>query len=332
MQKNKIECAVAIGKEGAFSDYQISRLKEIFSFTAFRLINSKDNEGIQFALDNADVAVYPSDADTAIYRSDKLRWVHCCHAGVEKCTTEEIFKKNILLTSSSGRSAPALAEHVIFFILSLAYQSPRLFAAQSRKEWGFPGYPALKSITGKNAGIIGFGNTGREAARRIKALDMNVLAYDKHISDPNKLIDEAFSPDNKGDLEKMLKKTDFLILSVTLNDQTYHLIGREQFAIMKPSAVIINISRGKVIDEEALVEALYNKTIAGAGLDVFAVEHLPGESRLWEAPNTIITPHNTPQLDDRDIRSMDILEKNVELFLKGEVLINQRTIEDLFTK
>ena len=279
-----------------------------------------------------DVAIFNSDMDDQILRCPSLRWIHCAHAGVEKSTNPEVFERNILMTTSAGRSAPALAEHVFMFILALSYDIRYLLKNQENKSWDLGRmYQKRSAICGKTIGIIGLGHTGSEVAKRAKGFDMNVIGYDRCSEKPEN-VDEFYSPSRGEDLSELLKKSDFVVLSCSLNDATYHMIGAEQLALMKKSAYLINLARGGLIHEQALVEALEKGEIAGAGLDTGEEEPLYADSPLWTMPNVYITPHTTPAVADKEEKALEYILRNIEAYRNGEPMINQVTRQDLFTK
>jgi phosphoglycerate dehydrogenase-like enzyme len=132
--------------------------------------------------------------------------------------------------------------------------------------------------------------------------------------------------------DKLLQESDFIVLSLPLTDVTYHMIGERELKMMKPTAFLINMARGPIVDEKALIQALNDGEIAGAGLDTFEQEPLPAESPIWDTPNVLITPHFTPPMPDRTARSLDIIAENVRRYCSGEEMLNMLTERDIFTK
>ncbi|MFS0724352.1 D-2-hydroxyacid dehydrogenase [Paenibacillus sp. 1P07SE] len=291
----------------------------------------KDAGAIKAALEVVDAAILTGDLDERFLQAPNLRWVHCDHAGLEKSAWPELFEKGIIVTSSAGRSAPALAEHVVFFMLALCYRFADFLDAQRAHQWGVKDSEELRSLYGRTVGIIGLGNIGTELAVRAKAMGMQVLGYRRSQAPLPPGVDRCYYEDEGGGLHALLTESDFVVIAVPLTDTTYHLIGREELAMMKNTAHVINIARGSVIDEDALIEALYARTIAGAGVDTVAQEPLAPESRLWDAPNTFITPHMTPQVPDRTLRSINIMIDNIKRYQKEEPMINQLTEREVFT-
>lgn len=295
-------------------------------------ILSDNDVEIAAALERADVAILKSDLDERYLNAPKLRWIHCDHAGLNKSAKKEVFDKKLLVSSSAGRSAPALAEHALFFMLALAYNFPAFYKAQKSHQWGIPGQEHLRAIYGKTVGIIGMGNTGQELAVRVKACGMKVLGYRRTSTSLPAGVDQLYSSEKGDTLDELLIESDFVILALPLSDTTHHMIGAREFKLMKKTAFLVNMARGSVIDEKALLEALYAGSIAGAGLDTFEQEPLPADSPLWDAPNTLITPHVTPQVPDRSERSLAIICENVRRFRSGEPLLNLLKREDMYTQ
>ena len=307
------------------------RLKEIFAPAEVRFVDPFDAAGIQRALQSADAAILSGDLDTRFLSAPRLKWVHCDHSGIERSAAPQPEENGVIVTGSAGRSSPALAEHAMLFMLALSYDFPAFLDAQRARRWGFPGMNRLRGLYGKTAGIIGMGHTGKELALRAAAFGMHVIGYRRKALDAPRGVDSVYSAESGDRLDRVLRSADFVVLAVSLNNETRHLISSRELEMMKPTAYLINISRGLVVDESALVNALLKRRIAGAGLDVFETEPLPTDSPLWHAPNTLITPHVTPQVPDRTGRSLDIIEENLRRFLAGDELVNQLQPEDTFT-
>jgi phosphoglycerate dehydrogenase-like enzyme len=309
----------------------LARLRAAFSPAEVLQLRRDDAAEIQRVLQTADVAVLAGDLDDRHVHAPRLRWIHCDHAGLNRSARPEVFERGLLVTSSAGRSSPVLAEHALFFMLALTFDFPAFHAAQQAHRWGIPGQDALRGLYGHTVGIVGLGNTGRELATRAKAFGMRVLAY-RRAADAPADVDHVYSAERGESLDDLLRESDYVVLAVPLSDATYHLVGERELRLMKPSARLINMARGAVVDEAALLRALREGWIAGAGLDTFEQEPLPPESPLWDAPNTLITPHTTPQVPDRTGRSLDIIEENVRRYRAGQPLLNQLTPADVYTR
>lgn len=288
-------------------------------------------EKIAQAAKDADVCILNGDLNDAILAGEHLKWIHCCHAGLDRSARPEVFQRGIILTSSSGRSAPALAEHALMFLLGLTYDLPMLMRAQAQHKWAVSReYAAKTGLYGKTIGVIGLGKTGQEVARLAKQFSMTVLGW-RRSSKPVEHVDEIYASEEGGKLELLLARCDYAVLCIELNDQTFHLIGAPQLAAMKQSAFLINLGRGKLVDEPALVSALKAGEIAGAGLDTFEVEPLPPESELWDMPNVIITPHCTPALPDREERMLSYVFQNIQAYRSGGAFVNRLSEKNIYT-
>lgn len=307
------------------------KLREALSPAEVVFCAPGENEKIAEAVRTADVCILNGDLDDTILAGKNLKWIHCCHAGLDRSARPEVFSRGIILTGSAGRSAPALAEHVLMFLLSLTYDLPMLLRAQARRQWAStPAYTSKTALHGKTVGVIGLGKTGREVARLARQFDMTVLGW-RRSSAPVAYVDEIYASEEGGDLNALLARCDYVALCIELNDQTFHMMRAEQFRAMKKTAFLINMGRGKLIDEPALIHALQAGELAGAGLDTFETEPLPADSPLWEMPNVIITPHGTPALPDREERMLHYVYQNLRAYREGGEFLNRLTEKNIFT-
>jgi phosphoglycerate dehydrogenase-like enzyme len=238
-----------------------------------------------------------------------------------------------VVTGSAGRSAPALAQHAFFLALSLTFDVRSLLDQQARHRWGgIPGYEDRTALWGKTLGIVGLGHTGRSMAALGKAFGMRVVALRRRACEAPPEVDRQLAIDAGDTLDPLLDESDVVMLATQLTDETHHLIGAPELARMKPTALLVNMARGPVVDQDALVRALQAGEIAGAGLDVTDPEPLADDSPLWDLPNVVITPHMTPKLPDRTQRSIDLIVENVDRYRRGDTLLNALTPRDLFTR
>ncbi|KAJ0426798.1 D-isomer specific 2-hydroxyacid dehydrogenase [Aspergillus carlsbadensis] len=324
-----------------WAPHEINQLRNALQPAELIHINKNDTTAIQHALTQAHIAILASDITPAMLSvpAPNLTWIHCDHAGLEKSACPQIFDRGLIVTSSAGRSAPALAQHAFYFALSLAYDSRALIRRQEMREWRQESREELRlrgSLYGRRLGILGFGNTGREIAALGRAFGMHVtvLRRRKMSSTADEVpstVDTMLSIE-AGDTVDDLLDCDVVMLAASLTDSTHHVFGSREFKRMKSSAIIVNIGRGSLIDESALVAALHAGEIAGAGLDVFEVEPLPEDSPLWGLPNVLITPHSTPGMFNRTDRSIEIIRDNIQRFRNGEPMLNQLRQEDIYTK
>lgn len=305
------------------------RLEEIFEPAQVVFCRPDDDKGIRDALKDADVALIAGDLDTRHLKAPHLTWVHCDKAGIENSASLAVFERGLMVTSSAGRSAPALAEHILFFMLALAFRFPDLYRAQANRQWGIDRQNQMRALSGSCVGILGMGHTARALLPVIAALNMKTIVYRRR-DEPVEEVARVLSQENGDSLGELIEQSDFLVLACSLNDSTRGIIDRTALQAMKPTARLINIARGALVDEHALLEALRSERIAGAGLDTFCVEPLPEDSVLWDAPNLMITPHFTPPLVDRTERSLEIIADNKQRLLRGEPLRNRLTPDDIF--
>lgn len=288
-----------------------------------------DKAGLSAAMAEATIALIQGRPNLA--EAPRLKWLHLDAAGLESVAKPTFIDSKVVITGSAGRSAPALSEHIFFFMLNHAYQVRTVLKAQAAHEWGYPGQDNLKALNEQTLGIIGMGNTGRTLAPMAKAFGMRVIAYSRKAYDiPG--VDVMLSADRGDSIDSLYRESDYIAMCAALTDKTYHMIGEREIALMKPTAVICNVGRGKTIDEAALLKALRDGRLAGAGLDTFEVEPLPKDSPVWDAPNMMVTPHFTPPRPDKLGRSLDIMIENIELFLADQPLKNALTPDDLYTK
>lgn len=280
---------------------------------------------------NPDVAIIGHDIDDAILAGHGMKWIHCTHAGIEKSASADVFDKGIVVTSSAGRNSAGLAEHAMFFILALAFDSNLIHDNQKSHKFSLgPKYKSRTAIYGKTVGIIGCGHNGTELAKRLKGFEVKVIGYDRTPRSDG-CFTEILSakPEN---LKKIASESDFLVLTVSLNDATFHMVNKELLSVMKPTSYLINIARGGLVDEKALVEALRHHRIAGAGLDTFETEPLGEDSPLWDMPEVICTPHTTPSVIDMEDKQWEYVFENVKAYKTGGEFINRITEGDMYTK
>jgi phosphoglycerate dehydrogenase-like enzyme len=252
-----------------------------------------------------------------IKRSPKLKWIQTTSAGVDRYLTDDLRKSHVILTNVRGMHAVTIGEFVLGEMLMFAKGAPHCFQQKQMKQWK-PFMPT--GLHSKTVGIVGFGGIGGEIARLSKSFGMKVLATHRSArgSDRARYVDTIYPLDG---LATLLGQSDFVVLALPLTHETTGLIGEPQLRSMKPAAYLINISRGKIIDESALVRALEEAWIAGAGLDVFATEPLPADSRLWEVPNLIYSPHIAGGMDHYTEQATAIFCENLKRYIAGKRLL-----------
>ncbi len=254
-----------------------------------------------------------------VFRLEGLRWFHTFSAGTDSPAFKVLIDRGTLLTNSSGASAPSIAQYVLAMMLHTAKRVDDWRAQQSRREWK---QIHTAELTGQTVGIVGTGAIGGEVARLAQAFGMTVLGV-RRSGKPARYVDEML-PSRR--LHAMLKRCDFVVLACPLTKETEGLIGEPELSAMKPTATLINIARGRVVDEAALIDALRERRIAGACLDVSTVEPLPETSPLWDMPNVVLTPHNSGFSPLNMERSMSIFLDNLDRFAAGKKLRNLVTM------
>lgn len=327
------DTAALVSSDLPFDGDQWARLEAALAPGRIIKVDTGDDVAVAAALEEAEVAILKGDLDERFVNAPRLRWVHCDHAGLTKSARPEVFEKGLIVTGSAGRSGPALAEHVMMFSLLLCSRYPDFYEAQKRHEWRrVPEMADLRALYGRTMGVIGMGHTGQALAVRAKAFNMRVLGYRRRNVPAPEGVDRMYCSDLGEGIDDLLEQSDIVALVINLSDATHHLIGAEQLARMKRSAVLINLSRGAVIDQDALIAALTEGSIAGAGLDVTTPEPLPADHPLWDMPNLLITPHFTAALPDRSERSLNMIIDNLHRYRAGQEMLNRISEEDLWSK
>jgi phosphoglycerate dehydrogenase-like enzyme len=254
------------------------------------------------------------------YQSAKnLKWVQASSAGVEwMWRVPGLQESNIVVTNMRGAHAATIAEHT-FALLLFHTRGLRAFDARQRDhEWGRPEL-SLRSIKGLTMGIIGFGNIGRAIARRATGFEMRVLAVDVEPVPAGEGVEEVWPIDRLNDL---CRESDVLAIAAPITPNSRDMVGREQIRQMKRGSCILQMSRGAIVNEPAMVDALEEGHLSFAGLDVTATEPLPVGDPLWTAPNVAITPHTSAMSKLTFELTWSILAENVGRFMRGEPLMN----------
>ncbi|GAC1390842.1 MAG: D-2-hydroxyacid dehydrogenase [Ktedonobacteraceae bacterium] len=264
-----------------------------------------------------------------------LRWIQLYSAGADRLVTTPLFQADIMITTASGVHAINIAEYVFTMTQAWYRQLPQLLVWKQRKEWGADKEStktAIEELHGKTIGIVGYGSIGRQIARLAQAYGMRILAMQRG----NNHKDSGFSFPDVGDpegtlpqryytfdqLHDMLQECDIVVVAVPLTAETKAMFNTQAFQAMKNSAFFVNIARGDICDEAALIHALEQKHIAGAALDVFEQEPLPSTSPLWDLPNVLMSPHNSGVTPHYNERAATIFEENLRRYLAGQPMYN----------
>ncbi|MDE3076139.1 MAG: D-2-hydroxyacid dehydrogenase [Chloroflexota bacterium] len=259
-------------------------------------------------------------------RAPKLRWLASTLAGVDALAGTGLLEQPFAVTTMKGIHRVSMGEHIMSVMLMWVRGMPRFLQAQREGRWLPPAErPRLGELWGSTLGVVGLGNIGDEVARRAKAFDMRVLATRRHVGPKDAGSKPAYVDRllPASELDSLLSDSDFVLLALPLTGETRGILGERELGLMKPSGVLINISRGAVLDEPALIEALRTGRIGGAALDVFATEPLAAGSPLWDLPNVILTPHISGQSVRYWDRIVELFCENLRRYLAGEELINR---------
>jgi phosphoglycerate dehydrogenase-like enzyme len=248
-------------------------------------------------------------------RARRLRWMQMMGAGVDGVLTAEVKAHPVVITNAHLHAEP-IAEQLFGMLLMLVRRLHEAYRLQQEQHWG--GIRELEVLPGKTLGLVGVGTIGRRTAEIANAFGLHVLGM-RQSSAPAPHVDEMFSPTGKAD---MFPRCDYLMLTIPLTPQTHHFIGATELALLPPHACLFNIGRGKVVDTDALVAALREGRLAGAGLDVTDPEPLPAGHPLWTLPNVIITPHNAGLHPNYAEHAGRLFLDNLRRYLTGDPLVN----------
>jgi len=251
-----------------------------------------------------------------VVRRGRLRWIQSSAAGLDHCLTPEVIDSPIVVTSASGVFADPVAEQTLALLLGLIRRLPTFFHAQQRREF-------IRRPTGdlhdKTIGIVGMGGNGRRLAEVLAVFRPRLIATDVFPVNKPPYVESLWPADR---LDDLLAECDIVILALPLTRTTRGLFDAARFARMRPGSLLINVARGPIVVEQALVAALQSGHLAGAGLDVTEVEPLPVESLLWDMPNVLITPHVGAQSERRADVTTDFVAENLRRYFAGEPLRN----------
>jgi phosphoglycerate dehydrogenase-like enzyme len=282
-----------------------------------RFLTFTDRDEMLALLPEAEGLYGASPREDILDRCPKLRWLHMRSAGVDRHIPEELGARGIALTKGSGAYDIPISEHILAMMLSFTRGLPRYLRNQLERKWD-RGAPILQ-LAEKTLGIYGMGSIGTELGRKAHALGMRVYGLALNPRPKPDFVEALWTPDR---LDDLLRVSDFLADCAPLTSATENRFGEREFRLMKPTAYFFNIGRGGTVDQDALIRALQDGVIAGAGLDVTHPEPLPPESPLWDMPNVILTPHVSGGSDGTDNRADEIVLENIRRFAADEPLRN----------
>ncbi|MCL6640825.1 MAG: D-2-hydroxyacid dehydrogenase [Candidatus Rokubacteria bacterium] len=248
-------------------------------------------------------------------RARRLRWIQLTSAGAEQLLPARAALRDVVVTNTRGIHADAMADYALGVMVMLRWDFPRLLRAQAGRVWE----PRLAvPLAGATVGVVGLGAIGSEIARRARAFGMHVIGIKRTPGGGEPGIEVVTA----GRLREVLPRCDFVVLAVPITPATRHLLGSAELAAMKPGACLVNIARGPVVDEAALVAALRAGRLGGAALDVFEEEPLPARHPLWSLPNVTLTPHVAGEPAHYARRVADVFLDNLGRWRRGEPLRN----------
>ena len=299
----------------------VERLRRRFPDIHFThaLDSRTDVEGIA----NADAAFTWTMTPDMLARADRLRWVHSSAVAVGTLPLQELAARGVIVTNSRGVQSAAIAEHAIACLLALSKRLPLLVRHQASRHWAqneLVGDASPWLVEGRTMGIIGLGTIGEAIAARAAALRMHVVGVRRRPEQgaPSSVA-QVLGPDQ---IAAVIAASDVVVLAAPWTAATSRLIDAVALASMKRGAVLINISRGQLVDEDALAASLARGHLAGAALDVFNEEPLPAKSLLWSLPNVLITPHTSGFRADHWDAVIELFEKQIDRFRSGRPLLN----------
>jgi len=299
--------------------WHVDRLRADFPQHTF--LDAWDRDELRRLLPEADVAFTPFVDRDVFVSASRLRWVQSPAVGVGSLMFPELLASPVVLTSARGIRARSIAEHVLGVTIGLARRIPATLRAQAEHRWA---QEELETETctlhGQRLGIVGLGAIGVEIVKIAAPFGFRISAIRRRAGQrPPDGVEAVWTPDRLPDL---LAQSDVVVLAAPHTPETKRLIGRAQIDRMKRGALLVNIARGKLVDDEALIEALRDGRLGGAALDVFSQEPLEPSSPYWDLPNVIITPHTSGAMKDYWTPLVALFADNLRRFEKGEPLLN----------
>jgi phosphoglycerate dehydrogenase-like enzyme len=292
-------------------------------FSEHRFIQLQNYDRVPEEVPDTDVFIGWSLRPPQFVTAKKLRWIHSPAAAVHQLMFPELIQSNVVVTNSTGIHGPVVAEHAIMVLLALAKRLPQALQYQAKKVWSqdklWHERPRPREVADATVAVVGMGGIGREFTTRAKALGMKVLAVRENPGKGSDGADAVYSP---AEIDDVLPQADYVLLCTPVTPATTGLINAARLSKMKPDAYLINVGRGPLIDESALVQALREKRIAGAALDVFNEEPLPVDSPFWSLENLLITPHTAAVTERLWERHYRLIAENMKRFLAGDPLLN----------
>jgi phosphoglycerate dehydrogenase-like enzyme len=314
----KILVYIAAEKVWTIPPAQVERLQHLFP--NHRFVNAISEQQALEEIRDAEIVFSSLVTPALVAAALRLRWVHSPAAGVGRLLFPELRESPVVLTNSSGLHAIPIAEHVFGLAIALARQFPVAISRQAEHRWAKDEIGHVRVLHDHRLGIVGLGAIGSAIARLGVAFGMHVVASRRHLEGPvPQGVEQVYATTQ---LDALLATSDYVVLSAPLTPETTGLIGSRELRLMKPTAFLINIARGKLVRERELADELRKHTIAGAGLDVFEHEPLDPASPLWNLPNVIITPHTSGFFERYWDSATDLFVDNLRRHDSGQPLFN----------
>ena len=300
----------------------LERLRRDFPHHQF-LHATGDAEAVGL-IQEADAAFMGTMSRAQFEAARRLRWIHSPAAGIGGMLFPEMAASPVVITNSRGMSADTIAEHVLAVTLAIFRRLPHAFRSQASREWAQDAISAEghRAIGGACVLIVGLGAIGVAVAARMSALGAHVVGVRRHGASGTPVEGVVKSIETPDRLQALLPQADVVLLSAPHTRETRGLIGAAELAVMRPDAILINVSRGQLVDEDALIDALREGRIGGAALDVFHDEPLPADSPFWTLPNLLITPHTAGWRPDHWDAAVALFAENLRRFEAGQPLVN----------
>jgi phosphoglycerate dehydrogenase-like enzyme len=293
-------------------------------FPGHQFVQLESNDRVSWEIEDTDVFVGAFLSLPDFKRAAKLQWIHSPTAAVHQLMFPELVRSRVRVTNSTGIHGPVVAEHALALILALAKRLPQAMRYQVKKKWAqdevWQERPHPREVAGSTVAVVGMGGIGNEFTQRAKALGLRVLAVRENADKGTNGADQVYTA---AQIDEVLPQADFVLLCAPLTPTTRGIINAARLAKMKRDAYLINVSRGPLIVEDDLIDALKKKRIGGAALDVFIQEPLPSRSAFWRLDNVLITPHTASFTEQLWERHYQHIVENMKRFLAGQPLLNE---------
>lgn len=291
-------------------------------FPEIKVVHLPDYDGMAGEIPDTDVLIGWSIKPEQFAEARKLKWIHSPAAAVHQLMFPDLVESSVIVTNSGEVHGSVVAEHALAMLLALAKRLPQAMRYQEKKKWAqeilWGEEPRPREILGATVVVVGMGSIGREFATKAKALGMKVLAVREN---PEKGPGGADAVYGTAQLDEVLPQADYVLLCTPVTPSTTDLMNRGRLARMRPDSYLINVGRGPLVDEAALLDALRSRKIAGAGLDVFTEEPLSPDSPFWDLENVLITPHTAAVTERLWERHYQLICENLRRFLAGKELL-----------